>query len=82
MLVLRLLACGMRQVSVRQLAKEAGMLPSRVAKVENDEALVLQPVTAARFADALGVPQPTIVELALQDLLIKHKLGEHRVKLA
>lgn len=69
-------------VSVRQLAKEAGMLPSRVAKVENDEALVLQPVTAARFADALGVPQPTIVELALQDLLIKHKLGDHRVKLA
>lgn len=69
-------------VSVRQLAKQAGMLPSRVAKVENDTTLVLQPVTAARFADALGVGQPAIVELALQDLLNKHKLSEHRVKLA
>lgn len=68
-------------VSVRQLAKQAGMLPSRVAKVENDPSLVLQPVTAARFADALGVSQPAIVELALQDLLNKHKLSEHRVKL-
>lgn len=68
-------------VSVRQLAKQAGMLPSRVAKVENDETLVLQPITAARFADALGVEQPAVVELALQDLLIKHKLGQHRVKL-
>lgn len=66
--------------SVRQLAKVAGMLPSRVAKVENDEALVLQPATAARFADALGVKRTMLVELALQDLLTKHKLGQYRVK--
>lgn len=66
--------------SVRQLAKVAGMLPSRVAKVENDETLVLQPGTAARFADALGVKRTTLVELALQDLLSKHKLGQYRVK--
>ena len=67
--------------SVRQLAKDAGMLPSRVAKVENDQVLVLQPHTAARFADALEVERPSIVELALQDLLAKHRLSVHRVKL-
>jgi transcriptional regulator with XRE-family HTH domain len=67
-------------VSVRQLAKSAGMLPSRVAKVENDEALVLQPATAARFADALGVGRAELVELALQDLLTKHRLNDFRVK--
>lgn len=67
-------------VSVRQLARTAGMLPSRVAKVENDQALVLQPGTAARFADALGVTQESLIELALQDLLAKHKLSQHRVK--
>lgn len=66
--------------SVRQLAKSAGMLPSRVAKVENDAALVLQPATAARFADALGVRRAALVELALQDLLSKHKLNQYRVK--
>lgn len=69
------------ELSVRQLAKLAGMLPSRVAKVENDPILVLQPATAARFADALGVERPDLVELALQDLLSKHKLGQYRVKL-
>lgn len=67
-------------VSVRQLAKIAGMLPSRVAKVENDTKLVLQPATAARFADALGVSQPSLIELALQDLLAKHRVGQFRVK--
>ncbi len=66
--------------SVRQLAKTAGMLPSRVAKVENDPALVLQPATAARFADALGVKRTALVELALQDLLSKHRLNQYRVK--
>ncbi len=66
--------------SVRQLAKTAGMLPSRVAKVENDPALVLQPSTAARFADALGVKRAALVELALQDLLSKHRLNQYRVK--
>jgi transcriptional regulator with XRE-family HTH domain len=66
--------------SVRQLAKTAGMLPSRVAKVENDGALVLQPATAARFAEALGVKRAALVELALQDLLSKHKLSQFRVK--
>jgi transcriptional regulator with XRE-family HTH domain len=67
-------------VSVRQLAKTAGMLPSRVAKVENDGKLVLQPGTAARFADALGVSQVSMIELALQDLLAKHRLSQFRVK--
>jgi transcriptional regulator with XRE-family HTH domain len=67
-------------VSVRQLAKSAGMLPSRVAKVENDAELVLQPGTAARFADALGVDRTELVELALQDLLSKHRLNQFRVK--
>lgn len=67
--------------SVRQLAKRAEMLPSRVAKVENDGELVLQPATAARFADALGSDRCALVELALQDLLVKHKLGQYRVKL-
>jgi transcriptional regulator with XRE-family HTH domain len=67
--------------SVRQLAKTAGMLPSRVAKVENDTELVLQPSTAARFADALGVQPALLVELALQDLLSKHKLSQFRVKI-
>jgi transcriptional regulator with XRE-family HTH domain len=67
--------------SVRQLAKLAGMLPSRVAKVENDGELVLQPATAARFADALGADRADLVELALQDLLSKHKLTQYRVKL-
>jgi transcriptional regulator with XRE-family HTH domain len=67
-------------VSVRQLAKTAGMLPSRVAKVENDAVLVLQPGTAARFADALGVDRTELVELALQDLLSKHRLSQFRVK--
>jgi transcriptional regulator with XRE-family HTH domain len=66
--------------SVRELAKMAGMLPSRVAKVENDGELVLQPSTAARFAEALGVAKSELVELALQDLLIKHKLSQYRVK--
>ncbi len=69
------------ELSVRQLAKIAGMLPSRVAKVENDATLVLQPGTAARFAEALGVEPPVLVELALTDLLHKHKLTQHRVKL-
>jgi transcriptional regulator with XRE-family HTH domain len=68
-------------LSVRQLAKLAGMLPSRVAKVENDTELVLQPGTAARFADALDVERTDLVELALQDLLQKHRLGQYRVKL-
>ena len=67
-------------ISVRQLAKIAGMLPSRVAKVENDQNLVLQPTTAARFAEALGVTQESMIELALQDLLSKHRITQYRVK--
>ncbi len=70
-----------RGVSVRQLAKIAGMLPSRVAKVENDTKLVLQPATAARFADALDVSQESLIELALQDLLSKHRINQFRVKI-
>jgi transcriptional regulator with XRE-family HTH domain len=69
-------------VSVRQLAKAAKMLPSRVAKVENDASLVLQPSTAARFADALGVKRNALIELALQDLLSKHRLHQYRVKVS
>lgn len=68
-------------VSVRQLASKAGMLPSRVAKVENDRELVLQPHTAVRFATALGASKVTLAELALQDLLHKHRLGKLKVTL-
>jgi transcriptional regulator with XRE-family HTH domain len=66
--------------SVRQLAQLAGMLPSRIAKVENDGDLVLLPATAARFADAMGASRVELVELALQDLLVKHSLGHYRVR--
>jgi transcriptional regulator with XRE-family HTH domain len=68
-------------VSVRQLASKAGMLPSRVAKVENDPALVLQPHTAVRFATALGASKVGLAQLALQDLLQRHRLGKLEVKL-
>lgn len=67
-------------VTVRGLAKVSGFLPSRIAKVENDADLVLQPATAARFAEALGATQESLIELALQDLLAKHRLSQFRVK--
>jgi transcriptional regulator with XRE-family HTH domain len=67
-------------LSVRELARRADMLPSRVAKVENDGDLVLHVGTAARFADALGETRSALVELALQDLLDKHIPGHYRVK--
>jgi transcriptional regulator with XRE-family HTH domain len=68
-------------VSVRQLASKAGMLPSRMAKVENDPELVLQPHTAVRFATALGASKVDLTRLALQDLLQKHRLGKLEVRL-
>lgn len=68
-------------VSVRQLASKAGMLPSRVAKVENDPALVLQPGTAVRFATALGASKADLTRLALQDLLHKHGVQKLEVRL-
>jgi transcriptional regulator with XRE-family HTH domain len=68
-------------VSVRQLASKAGMLPSRVAKVENDRALVLQPSTAVRFATALGASKADLTRLALQDLLHKHGVQKLEVRL-
>lgn len=70
-----------RGVSVRQLASKSGMLPSRIAKVENDPMLVLQPHTAVRFAEALGASKVDLAQLALQDLLYRHRLGALRVRL-
>jgi transcriptional regulator with XRE-family HTH domain len=67
-------------LSVRDVARRAKMLPSRVAKVENDGELVLHVGTAARFADALGVERALLVELALQDYTDKHMAGVYRVK--